>query len=239
MLRFRINFHIIKIITNNSIPALAHKQLSKYGKVINFETKGIAYPAISCHPDVFICECDKQLIIAPNTPDEFIVSLVNNNVSFIKGVNNVGNNYPETAFYNAVVTENYLIHNLKITDNIIIDVCSHKKSIHVKQAYTRCNLLPLKNNSFITSDIGIHKTLSSEKLNVLFVDPDGILLPGFKHGFFGGVCGISNDHVYILGILNKFQDGEITSAFLKDLGYQIIELYDGPLYDGGSLMFVD
>lgn len=227
------------IISNKNIPEHAIKQLQKYGKVLPFETKGITYPAISGHPDVFLCFTDKRLIIAPNTPGAFRKLLIENNVIFVEGQSKVGNKYPETATYNAVVTKNYLIHNLKITDNKIEEICADKKAIHVNQAYTRCNLLPLKNDSFITSDKGIFHTLSANKLNVLYVNPKGIILSGFNHGFFGGACGIYQNQIFTIGSINKSPDGKKIVPFLKNLDYQIIELYNGQLFDGGSLIFID
>ena len=178
------------IITNRNIPASALKQVKKYGRVLVFETNGITYPAISNHPDVFFCSADDNLIIAPNTPLEIVDLLHGYNVKYVEGQSNVGSRYPETAKYNAVVTEYYLIHNLQITDNRIKEMCADRKTIHVKQAYTRCNLLPLKGDSFITSDKGIYKTLTANELNVLYVNPEGIMLPGFNHGFCGGACGV-------------------------------------------------
>lgn len=206
--------------------------------MLPFETKGITYPAISGHPDVFFCLTDKNLIIAPNTPEDFKKELTDSNVSYLEGQGNIGNNYPETATYNAVVTEKFLIHNLKITDNSIIETCIDKTAIHVNQAYTRCNLLPLKNDSFITSDKGIYETLLTKKLNVLYVNPHGILLPGFSNGFFGGACGVYQHQIFTIGSLRNFTDGEKVTKFIEDLGYQIIELYNGPMYDGGSLIFI-
>ena len=225
------------IITNNNIPEHAFKQLEKYGRVLPFETSGITYPAIAGHPDVFFCSSGKHLIIAPNTPRKFKRALIDNRETYYEGQSEVGTNYPETAKYNAVVTEHYLIHNLQITDNRIKEMCADRKTIHVNQAYTRCNLLPLNNDSFITSDKGIYLTLNAIKFNVLYVNPGGIILPGFNHGFFGGACGVYKNKIFILGSLNKFPDGRKVEEFLTDTGYQIVELYNGPLFDGGSLMF--
>ncbi len=227
------------IIGNKNIPDQAFKQLGKYGKILPFETNGITYPAISDHPDVFFCSSGKQLIIASNTPEEFKRALTDNQVSYIEGHSEVGNKYPETSRYNAVITEHFLIHNLQITDNKIKEVCADKTAIHVNQAYTRCNLLPLKNDSFITSDKGIYKTLIANRLNVLYVNPQGIILPEFKHGFFGGTCGVYKNQVFILGSLSKFPDGRKVEAFLTDVDYQIVELYDGSLFDGGSMVFAN
>lgn len=227
------------IISSKNLPEQALERLKEYGKVLTIESSGITYPAISCHPDVFLCLSDDQLIIAPNTPGAFKKLLIENNVRFLIGQSELGSIYPATAKYNAVITKHYLIHNLEITDNSIKEFCVHKIKIHVNQGYTRCNLLPIKNDNFITSDKGIYHTLIANKLNVLYVNPKGIILPGFNNGFFGGACGVHQICIYIIGSLSKFADNKHVVSFLADAGHQIIELYSGSLFDCGSLIFID
>ena len=229
----------MKIISNIVTPVDAIKKLKSYGTILPFETNRITYPAISNHPDVFLCQSDNTLIIAPNTPSKFKQLLSDNKIVFTEGLSLVGNNYPETSSYNAVVTNSYLIHKLKITDSTIIEYNTDKQTINVNQAYTRCNLLPLKKDSFITSDKGIYNALISKNLNVLFINPKDILLSDYDYGFFGGACGVYHNNIFIVGSLRKFNDGEKVSGFLQNMNYNIIELYDGPLFDCGSLIFVD
>lgn len=54
------------IVIDKRIPEEAKKRLSGFGKIIEFETKGITYPAISGHPDIFMCQTTESLICAPN-----------------------------------------------------------------------------------------------------------------------------------------------------------------------------
>jgi hypothetical protein len=225
------------ILADKRIPKPAFKSLKKYVDVVSFETTGITYPAISGHPDIFFCRVGSDLVFAPNIPDTIRQKLKESTISIQEGIKAVASSYPKTAIYNAVTTCNFLIHNLKFTDPLILKLCNYLEKIDVKQAYTRCNLLALKNNRFITSDKGIEKVLLQKDLEVLYVHPNGILLPGFDHGFFGGTCGIFEEKVFFIGNLNHFREGEKVRKFLS--GYEIVELYDGPLFDGGSLFFVD
>ena len=224
------------IIANNWIPEQAKEKLLGLGNVIFLETEGITYKAISGHPDIFFCNTKEGLIVAPNLPAKFREELNHYPISFIEGKKPVGKDYPRTAFYNAVVTENYLIHNLKYTDNAILEAAENLKRINVNQAYTRCSLLPLPGDKFITSDRGIEKTLNNEGLEVLYVSPKDIILPGFEHGFFGGACGIYENKLLILGSLKYFRDGVKLRKFLDKAKMEVVELYDGPLYDGGSII---
>jgi hypothetical protein len=121
-------------------------------------------------------------------------------------------------------------------DPEIVEAAGNREIIHVKQGYTRCNLIPLGNNRFITSDKGIEKTLLQYGLEVLYVDPDGILLPGFNHGFIGGTCGVWQNKLFFIGSLKYFPEGQKIKDFVT--GMEIIELYDGSLFDGGSILFI-
>lgn len=224
------------IVVDKKAPEKAKENLAAYGEILELQTENITYESISGHPDIFFCKNNNQLICAPNLPEKYFKILTDRNIDFIKGDKKLENKYPATAYYNALVNNDFLIHNLKITDKKIIDNCSDKKIISVKQGYCRCNLLPLKNNNFITSDKGIFKKLKSQGINVLFVSSDEVILPGFSHGFFPGACGVFDDKIFILGSLKYHKDSEIITSFVENLGYEIVELYDGRIFDGGSLL---
>ncbi|HPE55958.1 MAG TPA: hypothetical protein PK904_06150 [Bacteroidales bacterium] len=226
------------IIADKRIPAAARKKLSEYGEVVLFKTSGLTYEAISGHPDIFFCAVNGQLIVAPNLPENYKSILRNHQISCMEGEQPVGGKYPENAAYNVVSNDKYLFHNFRYTDSKINELADDLDLIHVNQGYCRCNLLPLKNDHYITSDEGIRRVLENYHFDVLYVDPKDILLPGMKHGFFGGCCGVWENKVFILGNLNHFGDGKKVRTYLQHLHYEIIELYDGPLFDGGSVLFI-
>lgn len=226
------------IIADHRIPEQAKKMLSKLGELLLLKTENIVYDTISGHPDIFFCQVGNQLILAPGLPETIFHKLKDHNIDFIFGDQNPGMKYPSSASYNVVSTEKYLIHNSMSTELKILEKTGQLLPINVKQAYVRCNLLPLKNNVFITSDMGIYNALEPIAEKILYVNPQEILLPGFDHGFFGGACGVLDDKVFILGNLDKYSEGNSVRTFLQDQNYNIIELYVGPLFDGGSLFFV-
>ncbi|MGD0710126.1 MAG: DUF6873 family GME fold protein [Bacteroidales bacterium] len=226
------------IIADSRIPTEAKNKLEKYGELVLLKTSGITENSISGHPDIFFCNTSAGLIIAPNLPQQFKENLRDKNVSFIEGILPVGKTYPDAARYNAVITNHYLIHRIDISDAAIINDCKELVQINVKQGFSRCSLLPLKNNYYITSDEGIYKTLLQNKRKVLLVSPEGIILQDHQNGFFGGACGLNGNQLFILGTLKHYKDGKKVKSFAKSLGYEIIELYAGPLFDGGSIIFI-
>ncbi len=223
------------IIIDKKMPFEAKSKLLDYGDVLDFETAGITYPAISGHPDIFFCQAPAGLVVTRGLPDHYYEVFRQKGLNFVKGELKPGNKYPETAYYNAVITDNLLIHNLKVTDSAILGACSDLDHIHVNQAYTRCNLLAL-NQMFVTSDKGIHHTLVSKGLDCRYFSPDGIQLHGFRHGFLGGACGIFEDKVFVCGSLKYFSQGKEFKQIVDRAGYKLVELYDGPLVDVGSIM---
>lgn len=226
------------ILCDYRLPASAKVGLEDFGKVIEIFSENITYPAISGHPDVFCCPVGEILIVSPAMPSDLTKIFTVNTIKWVYGVKSNGFNYPESAFYNAVVTDHLLIHNLTITDSKILELAGTRKQIHVNQGYTRCNLLPLPGEKFITSDKGIFAVLTKEGFEVLFVNPDGILLEGFPNGFIGGVCGVHDNNVFIAGNLTFYNEGQKIRDFLSLHSLNIIELYDGPLFDGGSIIFI-
>ena len=211
------------ILANNNIPKQAVESLSTYGELVLLETETITYPAISGHPDIFFCVIDKHLVVAPNVPDTLKMKLKNLNIKFNEGYEIVGQEYPATARYNCVVTDDLLIGNSEFIDKKILEQTAGKEFIHVKQGYTSCNLLPLADNRFITSDKGIEKVLVEKRLDVLYVNPDGIQLPGFDHGFVGGAAEVYKGQGFFIGNLDHYTEGEKVRRFLS--GYKIIELF--------------
>lgn len=226
------------ILVDSRIPGEAKEALSLHGEVIDFQTEGIVYEAVSGHPDLFFCKLDRLLFTAVNLPLHYQELLERSGMQFQCGKLPIGDQYPATAHYCAVVTDEFLIHRLDITDPQILDSAVEKEKIFVAQGYTRCSLLPLNSRYFISSDKGICRTLNGKGLNVLSVENKKILLPGYANGFFGGACGFNNGRVFIIGRLKYVPDGDRVRHFLEESGHEIIELADGPLFDGGGILFL-
>jgi len=225
------------VIVDKKIPGEAKEKLMAYGTLIELETEGIVSPAISGHPDIFFCKTPQMLVISPSLPDKYLQRIKEQQLQYIVGNQASSIKHPASVHYNVAVNDHYLVHRLEFTDPVILQNCHTLKKIPVKQAYTRCNLLLLKDDHYITSDRGIHKNLQRSGLEGIFVSPEGILLPGFPNGFIGGAMGLLNDSVFIIGSLAHFVEGKVVRKFLGDHEYSIVELYQGPLIDGGGILF--
>lgn len=224
------------IIADSRMPEEAKKNLKKLGNVIFINPTSVTYNSISSHPDIFFFQKDDALIYAPNAPKRIIKELKKRKIKLIEGKKEVGKKYPETVPYNAVGIGNLLIHNLKHTDETILS--SYENHINVNQGYTRCNLLALNENAFITSDVAVGTRLAtSVHYSVLYIDPKQIKLEGQKNGFFPGCCGVWKNNLIVCGSTKNLKEKAELDKFLKENNFNLIELYDGDLIDVGSVFF--
>ena len=226
------------ILCDKRLPSLAKIRLSDFGTLIEIVTEEITYQAISGHPDIFCCPVGDTIVVSPALPSKYTDLFNIHGTKWVYGSKPNTFTYPNSAVYNAVVTNNFLIHNLLITEPEIKKLTGNRKQIHVNQGYTRCNLLPLPGDIFITSDKGIFKTLTYEGIEVLYVNPNGILLESFPNGFIGGVCGVKGNDVFIAGSLSRYNEGQKIKEFLSLHSLTPVELYEGPLFDCGSIFFI-
>lgn len=226
------------IIADSRMPEKAKNNLESFGKVLWLEPQQIVYESIAAHPDIFFFQNDNTLIIAPNAPERWMNYLQKMQVDFEIGEKKLGAKHPETVFYNAVKSGKHLIHNLKFSDSSILNYFEKENQINVNQAYTRCNLIPLDENHFITSDLGIEKILLKHNFDVLFIDPRQVSLSNQNNGFFPGCCGLIDHTLLVCGSTKNLREKQQLDFFLKKNDVTLVELYDGPLVDVGSILAV-
>jgi len=226
-------------IVDKRSPEKSIQNLSKYvSDIFLFETFNTTYNSISGHPDIFIYQQNNTLIIAPNSPKEFINFLNSKNIKFEFGKSFIGNDLENCSNYNCVSSEKYFFHNLKFTDEKILELNKNKIQINLNQAYTACSLLVLPDNTFVTSDKGIFKVLENNNLNVSYFSPEKIKIFDHKNGFFGGTCGFVEKKLFFNGNVDLHENGKIIRNLTEKLEIEIVNLNDVYLYDGGKIFFV-
>jgi hypothetical protein len=226
------------IIIDARLPENAITKLKKLGEVFLLKSDNIVYESISGHPDIFITQIDELVVMAPNAPIALKEALKKNRIPFLKGKAKLSKRFPDTVYYNAVCTADFLIHKEGHTDACILHETTKKKYINVSQAYTRCNLMKLPDDSFITSDKGIEKSLKAQGIEVYYLYSDDVELSGQDHGFIGGTMGVLENKLYIIGSLSYYQQATALKDICSSKGLEIVELYDGPLIDGGGIFFL-
>jgi len=101
--------------------------------------------------------------------------------------------------------------------------------------------VPIDEKSIITSDKGIYDKccVGAVSGRTLLIKPSHIKLPGYKTGFIGGASGSHKDKIFFTGSLKTHPDGKLIREFIEKRGKKIVELYSGPLYDAGSILFFE
>lgn len=199
------------------------------------------YEAINGHPDIQLNilknKSSDKVIIQKNISQDFKEVLKLNNIKYIVSKNSLSNTYPNDIILNSLILENQFIHTLKYSDENLLKSQSSKTHINVPQGYTKCSILPVRDNALITSDKGIFNSLKTFDFDILLLPPGDILLPSLNYGFIGGVGGmISNNKMAFFGDLDNYKWGNEIKKFLFKYDVSPIALRKGKLIDRGSLL---
>ncbi len=218
----------------------AFENLRKYvTDLYMFQTSGVTDTSISGHPDIFIYQDKNHLIVATNAPTDLFKFMDKNNITYLKGEKDVGHDLGSNVQYNCLSTSQFLFHKSEYTDSIVLNVNKHKEFISLPQAYTRCSLVHLCNDNYLTSDRGIEKALLKRKLSCFYFSPDEIDIHDHRHGFIGGSIGILGKRIFFNGNVDLHADGHRLREYISGLDFEIVNLSDKFLYDGGCILFVE
>lgn len=199
------------------------------------------YDSINGHPDIQVNilknNTDNKIIVHKDISKEFRNILNKKNIKYIVSEKSIESSYPSDVILNALILEDYFIHNLSYTDENLFDSQKSKININVPQGYTKCSVLPINERAMITSDKGIYKVLKEYDFDILLLPPGDILLPSLNYGFIGGTGGmISQDKIAFFGELKHYKYGNDIIKFLSKYGVTPIYLKKGKLIDRGSLL---
>ena len=117
------------------------------------------YKAIDGHPDIQLNILSNNTLIAHEELFKNLksyASLNKFNLKLVKAKTNLKNTYPYDISLNAVNLKDFFIHNLKYTDEYLLNSVKEKNLINVKQGYTKCSCAVISNNAIITSDVGLY-----------------------------------------------------------------------------------
>ena len=205
----------------------------------SFDVKNLYFP-VSTHPDMQIHFADKELAFVAPIAFSHHKNILPKDITLIKGDRNPEAIYPGDCAYNIAVIGKRIVGNLKYIDTKIKEYYSSKgyDFINVKQGYSKCNLCIVDENSVITEDEGLFKSLTEKGINVLKIHSADVDLSGFSHGFIGGASGfIAPGEIAFYGDLTKHPDYSLISEFIKERGVAISCLSEEQLTDYGSILF--
>jgi len=221
------------IIADKRIPEEAKAKLFAMGDLCLFSSNDIVYEAISGHPDIFIFQKENSVILAPETPKYVTEKLQQYGVDITFGGSHLTENHPQTTPYNVAYGDDLFIGNTKTTDKAILNLSQDYSWLQSPQSYARCNTIVLDKYHIITSEVTVANIMEDS----LLINPKEIKLANYPHGFFGGCVGLNENKLYLLGSLKyHYQQAEILQ-YCNKLNIAIVELYEGPFFDGGGIFF--
>ena len=221
-------------VIDPGMPKEAKERLKKMGYYV---AEVLLHPKLAGpvkgHPDMMMFSYGKKVIYEPHL-EKITGILRDNGYECIKGERIKSGEYPHDIIYDvARVGKSIIRYDGKIERHI---KNLKAKFIKVKQGYVKCSIVQVDDKSIITSDKGI-KDIWGE--NALLISPGNIKLPGYSTGFIGGASGVHKDRVFFIGSLKNHPDGKLIRKFIEKRGKKVVELYDGPLHDAGSILFFE
>ena len=132
------------------------------------------------------------------------------------------------------------MHKLNSTDATVLKYMSDKILVNVNQGYTKCSTAIVSGNAIMTSDIKIAESFRNLNMDVLYLPPGDILLPGLNYGFIGGCCCLlEKDLMVFYGDLRNYKHGLEVLSFLKKHSVNPYYLSPGKLIDRGSIFKIE
>lgn len=191
------------------------------------------------HADLGLCPIGGSEIVCP--PDSYAYyteALSPYGFSIICGGQRLNGSYPEDTAYNVVVAGNFALLNPKACDGTLLKLIENRFEIlPVKQGYAKCSVCPISENAIISADAGICRIAERYGLEALKISNDGVELPPYGNGFFGGATGmVSKDVLAVNGCLAKMRSGTEILNFLKNHSVKPLEMNSFAPFDTGSLI---
>lgn len=227
----------MKIIIDSRMRNEEKEYLKKYGELIEIECQDCVYDEISAHPDIFFCKINGQIFQAPNLKLE-------KQLKTQKGNSSVGKQYPDDVKYNICQIGKKIIHNFKYTDHLVNEYINsvELEKINIKQGYAKCSIAVTSENSCITSDEGIYKTLQKENIDVLLLRDEIIHLQDKNKnitnmsGFIGGSSCIIDNKFILFGDSNKLNSKSKLVDFLNKQKLELIDFKNLEIIDYGGVI---
>ena len=198
---------------------------------------------VASHADMLFCILDKTVFCyeeyVSNTKIEEI--LKNSGYCVVYIDKKCEKQYPNDVYLNVLVMGKNIFCNKNYVAKEILDYATENgyEVTNVKQGYSACSTLVIDDNNAITSDLGIAKAINSCGKRALLVSNEGIDLPGYNCGFFGGASIVLGKSVYFWGDITLISSYKATYDFISSCGYNIIQFSTKRVCDfgGGKIIF--
>ena len=225
------------VILAENFPEKAAEKLKKYGKVVRTKSNKNILKGLDSHTDILLHPLPNGDIVVDRDNLEYYKNIFPDK-NIIPSASILSKKYPKDILLNAFSFKNYLIHNLKFTDKVLLDYYKNSgyELINIKQGYAKCSCL-VTDDFIITSDGGIYESLK-DFIPIYKINHGEIKLQNFNYGFIGGASGVLDKKVFFTGDFSYHSSYEEILKIIKKYDYEIEILSKDPIEDFGSIYFI-
>ena len=192
---------------------------------------------LDTHPDILVHPLPSGEIVVDRDNFEYYKKILPDK-KILPSHSSLSKKYPKDVPLNAFTFKNYFIHNLKFTDQVLLDYYKNSayELIDIKQGYGKCSSL-VTEDFIITSDGGIYESLR-DFIPIYKIKHGEIRLQNFNYGFIGGASGVLDKKIFFTGDFSHHSSYEEILKIIKKYNYEIEILSDETIEDFGSIYFI-
>ena len=225
------------VLVAENFPEKAAEKLKKYGQVIRTKANKSVLKGLDNHPDILVHPLPNgDLVVDRDNFDYYKKIFPDKKV--IPSYLSLSAKYPRDIHLNVFAFKKIFIHNLKHTDQVILDYYKNRgyEMVNIKQGYAKCSCL-VTHDFVITSDGGIYETLK-DLIPIYKIDHGQIKLQNFNYGFIGGATGVLGKKIFFTGDFSHHSSHEEILKIINKYDYEIEILSKDPIEDYGSIYII-
>lgn len=190
---------------------------------------------LASHADLLVLPLGGDLVAVSADQDELIAGLELESFRVIR-VGGLGREYPRDCRLNVLPLGNRLIGNRRAIAEELLSAGPYE-TVHVNQGYTRCSSVLIDEDTVLTDDQSIGKTVLNFAKYSIIMKQNEVILKGYDHGFIGGSCGkLSAEKIAFAGRIPDSSFGRSLRRALSERGVSLEELGNSPLTDIGGIV---
>lgn len=225
------------VLVAENFPEASAEKLKEYGEVVRTRANTRVLKGLDTHPDILVHPLPSGNLVVDRDNYDYYKEIFPNK-KIIPSHSSLTEKYPGDIHLNAFAFKNIFIHNLKHTDQVILDY--YKRAgydlVNIKQGYTKCSCL-VTEDFVITSDGGIYESLR-DLIPIYKIDHGQIKLQNFNYGFIGGATGVLGKKIFFTGNFSHHSSYEEILKIINKYNYEIEILSKDPIEDYGTIFFI-
>ena len=225
------------VLVAENFPEESAEKLKKYGEVVRTRANTRVLRGLDTHPDFLVHPLPSGDLVVDRDNFVYYEEIIGDK-KIIPSHSSLTGKYPGDIVLNAFAFKKIFIHNLKHTDQVILDYYKNRgyELVNIKQGYAKCSCL-VTEDFVITSDGGIYESLR-DLIPIYKIDHGQIKLQNFNYGFIGGASGVLGKKIFFTGDLSHHSSYEEILKIINEYDYEIEILSKDTIEDYGTIFFI-